>query len=156
MAIRENFTNDEWQTLLNVPYEVSMTIVTAAPSLLGAFSESRALISEPAKLASSSGSDLVGVLSSEMQSKAKDLIKEQQSLVRHDQAGYRQKTIEDCKSAATILSKVTPEEAAAYKRWVLAIGQSVAEAAKEKGGVVVNEAEQAVLNEVSAAFGMGA
>ncbi len=154
MGIREDFTNEEWQMLLNIPYEVSMTIVTAAPSLLGAFGESKALITAPAELAASGGSDLVGVLSSEMQSKAKDLIKQQQGAVRRDQAGYRQKTIEDCKSASITLSKITPDEAIAYKKWVLAIGQKVAEAAKEKGGVVVSETEQTVLNEVSAAFGM--
>jgi uroporphyrinogen-III synthase len=46
-----------------------------------------------------------------------------------------------------------PDEAAAYKMWVLAIGQKVAEAAKEHG-VAVSEPEKAVLGEVSAAFGM--
>ncbi len=155
MGIKEDFTDDEWQTLLNIPYEVAMTIVTAAPSLLGAFSESRTMLTEPAKLATSSGSDLVGVLSSEMQSKAKDLIKQQQSLVRRDQSGFRSRTIEDCKAASAILSKTTPEEATAYKKWVLAIGQRVAEAAKEHG-VAVSEPEMEVLNEVSAAFGVSA
>ncbi len=155
MGIKEDFTDDEWQTLLNVPYAVAMTIVTAAPSLLGAFSESRTMLAEPAKLAASSGSDLVGVLSSEMQSKARDLIRQQQGLVRRDQSGFRSKTIEDCKAASAILSNTTPEEAAAYKKWVLTIGQKVAEAAKEHG-VAVSEPEEAVLNEVSAAFGMNA
>ena len=59
---------------MNIPYAVSLTIVTAAPSLGGAFGETKALITEPGKLAGSSGSDLVGVLSGEMQLKAKDLI----------------------------------------------------------------------------------
>jgi hypothetical protein len=46
-----------------------------------------------------------------------------------------------------------PDDATAYKTWVLAIGQKVAEAAKEHG-VAVSEPEMAVLSEVSAAFGM--
>ena len=87
MGIREELTDEEWQTLLSVPYAVSLTIVTAAPSFLGAFGETKALITEPGKLATSSGSDLVGILSGEMQSKAKDLIKQQQDLIKHDQAG---------------------------------------------------------------------
>jgi hypothetical protein len=153
MGIREGFTDEEWQKLLSIPYAVSLTIVTAAPSFLGAFGESTALITEPAKLAASSGSDLVGILSGEMQSKARDLIKQQQDLIKHDQSGFRSKTVEACKSASAILSKIIPEEAIAYKKWVLAIGQKVAEAAKEHG-VAVSEPEKTVLSDVSAAFGM--
>jgi len=152
MGIKENFTDEEWQKLLSVPYAVSFTIVTAAPSLLGAFGESKTMLTEPAKLAASSG-DLVGTLSGEMQSRAKELIKQQQNLFKQDKSGYRSKTIEACTSASAILAKTTPEEAIAYKKWVLAIGQKVAEAAKEQG-VAVSEPEKAVLSEVSAAFGM--
>ncbi len=154
MGVRENFTDDEWQTLLNVPYAVAMTVVTAAPSVWGAISESKTMLTEPAKLAASSGSDLVSVLSSEMQSRAKELVKRQQDLVRRDQSGFRSKTIEACRSASAILAKTTLEEATAYKQWVLAIGQRVAEAAKEHG-VAVSEPERAVLSDVSAAFGLG-
>ncbi|MGZ4936694.1 MAG: hypothetical protein ACXV4C_09135, partial [Halobacteriota archaeon] len=83
-----------------------------------------------------------------------ELIKQQQNLFKQDKAGYRSKTIEACRAASAILAKTTPEEATAYKTWVLATGQKVAEAAKESGGVVVSEAEKAVLSEASAAFGM--
>jgi hypothetical protein len=130
-----------------------LTIVTVAPSFLGAFSESKALITEPAKLAASSRSDLVGMLSGEMQSNAKDLIEQQQDLFKRDKSGFRSKSIEACTSATAILSKTSLDEAIAYKKWVLAIAQKVAEAAKESG-VAVSEPEKAVLDEVSAAFGM--
>jgi hypothetical protein len=153
MGIREQFTDEEWQKLLSIPYAVSVTIVTAAPSFWGAYGEVKALITEPAKLAASSGSNLVGILSGEMQSKAKDMIKQQEDLFKHDQSGFRSKTIEACTSASAILSKTIPEEAIAYKKWVLAIGQKVAEAAKEHG-VAISEPEKTVLSEVSAAFEM--
>ncbi len=155
MGMRDSFTDDEWKGLLGLPYAVSMTVIAAAPSFLGAWGESKAMMTEPAKLAGTSGSGLVGIISAEMQSKAKDLIKEQQDMLKHDQTGYRIKTIEASKSAAAALSKTTPEEALAYKKWVLAIGQKVAEAAKEHG-VAVSDPEKAVLNEISAALGIGA
>jgi len=132
-----------------------MTVIAAAPSFLGAWGESKAMMTEPARLAATSGSGLVGMLSAEMQSKAKDIIKEQQDLLKHDQMGYRMKTIESAKSAAAALSKTTAEEAMAYKKWVLAIGQKVAEAAKEHG-VAVSDPEKAVLSEISAALGVSA
>ncbi len=43
----------------------------------------------------------------------------------------------------------------AYKKWVLAIGRKVAEAAKEHG-VAVSDPEKVVLNEISEAFGISA
>lgn len=155
MGIKENFTEEEWKKLLSIPYAVSMAIIMAAPSFLGAFSESKALFAEPSKLAAASGSGLVGILSAEMQLKGRDLIKEQQDLIKQDKSGFRCKTIEACKSVTAILSKNHPEDEAAYKKWVMAIGQKVAEAAKE-GGVAISEPEKAVLSEVSAAFGISA
>jgi hypothetical protein len=73
--------------------------------------------------------------------------------MKHDQSGFRSKTIEACTGASAILSKTTAEEAIAYKKWVMAIRQKVAEAAIEHG-VAVSEQEKAVLSEVSAAFGL--
>ena len=155
MGIRENFADEDWKNLLSVPYAVSMAVIAAAPSFLGVWSESKAMITEPANLAASCGSGLVGILSVEMQSKTRDLIREQQDLIMRDQGGFKFKTIEACKSVAVTLSKTTPEEAIAYKKWVLAIGQKVAEAAKEHG-VALSEPEKAVLSEISAALGISA
>jgi hypothetical protein len=155
MEIKENFTDDEWKNLVSLPYAISMTVIAAAPSILGAWGESKAMLTEPASLAAASGSALVGLISAEMQSKVKELVKEQQDLFKHDQMGYRNKTIEACRSAAEALLKLSPDEAMAYKEWVVAIGQKVAEAAKEHG-VAVSDPEKAALNEISAALGIGA
>ena len=155
MGIKDSFTDEEWRGLVSLPYALSMAIVMAAPSLLGTFHESKALITEPAKLAASSSSDLVGILSAEVQSRGRELIDEQKDLFKMDQDGYRSRTIEAGRSAAAALSKVSPTEAAAYKEWVLGIGEKVAEAAKEQG-VAVSEPERALLNEFSAALGISA
>jgi hypothetical protein len=56
MGIRENFADEEWKNLLSMPYAVSMAVMAAAPSFLGAWSETKAMITEPVNLAASSGS----------------------------------------------------------------------------------------------------
>ena len=155
MELREQFTDDEWKNLVCLPYAISMAVIVAAPSVLGAWGEMKAMIQEPTHLAAESGSALVGLVSAEMQSKGKELIKEQQDLMKHDQTGYRHTTIEAAKSASEALSKVSSDEATAYKKWSLAIGWKVAEAAKEHG-VAVSEPEKAVLDEISDAFGISA
>jgi hypothetical protein len=68
--MKEYFSNEEWNNLLTLPYAVSMTVIAAAPSFLGAGGESKAMMTVPVKLAASSGSELVGLISSEVQSRA--------------------------------------------------------------------------------------
>ena len=149
--MKENFTPSEWENLVSLPYAVSMTVMMAAPNLMGIWGETKAMMQEPASLAATSGSSLVGLLVAEMQARAKDQIKEQQNLWKQDQAGYRTKTLLACRSAATALGKVPPEEAMAYKKWVLAVGLKVAEAAKEHG-VAVSDPEKSALAEISTAL----
>ncbi len=106
MELKENFTDEEWKNLVSLPYAISMAVIEAAPSFLGAWGETKAMMQEPVKLAAESGSALVGLVSAEMQSEEKALIKEQQTLARHDPTGYRNTTIEAAKSASEALSKV--------------------------------------------------
>jgi hypothetical protein len=61
---------------------------------------------------------------------------------------------------ALLDARATPEEAAAYKRWLLSIATAVAEAGKEdqgflgRGGVLVNDAERAALAELATLLGV--
>jgi len=153
MGMRENFTSDEWENLVSLPSAVSMTIMAADPNMLGIWSETKAMMQAPANLAAESGSALAGLLLAEMQPRIKDLMKKQQDAWKHDQAGYRGKTLAACRSAAAALSKVPPDEALAYKKWVTAIGLKVAEASKEHG-VAVSELEKTALAEISGALGI--
>jgi hypothetical protein len=154
MGMKENFTTVEWENLISLPYAVSMTVMVAVPSILGFWGETKATMQEPANLAAASGSAFVGLLLAEMQFRIKDLMKDQQNAWKHDQAGYRTKTLDACRSATTSLAKIPPEEGLAYKKWVLAIGLKVAEAAKENG-VAVSDPEKAALAEISSALGIG-
>ncbi len=155
MGIKETFTNDEWKNLLELPYAVGLTVIIVSPSgPIGIYHESKELMQEPAKLAAQSGSSgLVNVLAVELQTKAKEIMKEQQNEIKRSPTAFKDKTLKACGSAALALGKTTAEEASAYKHWVLALGQKVAEAAKEHG-VLVSPEENAVLQEVSKALGM--
>ena len=70
MPIREYFGDDDWKNLESLPYAVSITVMAAAPSLLGAWGETRAMLEEPPRLAAASGSELVGLVSAGMQPRA--------------------------------------------------------------------------------------
>jgi len=153
MVMKENFTADEWTTLVSLPYAVSMAVIAADPNVMGIWSETKTMMQAPPALAAASGSALAGLVIAEAQPKLKDLIKEQQHLWKQDMAGYRTKVIASCKAAAAALSKVPADEALSYKKWLLALAQKVAEASKEHG-VAVSDPEKAALAELSAALGM--
>jgi hypothetical protein len=152
MGLKEAFSPDEWENLVTLPYAVSMVIIAAALNVMGIWGETKTMMSAPPALAASSGSALAGLIVAEGQPKLRQLVEEQQNLWKQDMAGYRTKVISCCTSAATALAKVSPEEATAYKKWVLDIGLKVAEASKEHG-VAVSEPEKAALAEISTALG---
>lgn len=154
MGVKENFTPDEWENMVRLPYAVSMAVMMAAPNMLGLWGETKAMMQAPPALAAASGSSLVGLMSAETQVRGRDLIQEQQTAWKADQAGYRTRTIEAARAAASALAKIPPDEALAYKRWVVAIGTRVAEASKE-GGMAVSDPERAALAEISGALGIG-
>ena len=150
MVTKADFTAEEWNQLVDLPYAVSMAIIAAAPNVMGIWSETKASIEAPPTLASAQAGVLPGLVTVDAQPKLKELIKEQQHLWKQDMAGYRMKVLSECKAVAAALEKAPPDEA---MKWVLAIGQKVAEASKEHG-VAVSDPEKEALSEISAALGI--
>jgi hypothetical protein len=156
MSVKEAFTTEEWQQLLRLPIKIGLTLIAMAPSgPIGLTKESVALAKGPFEVAQG-GSGLVSALVLELQAQAKSIVKEEQSALKHAQPyGYKDQTVAACQSSAAALTKATAADAAAYQQWVLAVGQQVAEAAKD-GGVRVSDTEKSLLHEFSQALGAGA
>jgi hypothetical protein len=158
MGVKESFTAEEWQTLLKLPFKIGVTLMVVAPSgPIGLTKETMALAQAPFALAQAGSSNaLVSALAVELQAQAKAIVKDEESAFKHsDPATYKGKAVETCKSAAAALSKTSAEDAGAYRTWVLAVGQKVAEAAKD-GGVLVSDQEKALLKELCEALGASA
>ena len=154
MSIKDNFTAEEWQTLLKLPFKVGVTLMVIAPSgPIGLTKETMTLAKAPFALAQASNANaLVSALAVELQAQAKAIVKDEESAFKHsDPASYKGKAIEACKNAAAALSKTAAEDAGAYRTWVLAVGQKVAEAAKDSG-VLVSDQEMALLKEMDEAL----
>ncbi len=154
MGVKDTFTAEEWQTMLKLPFKVGVAVIVLAPSgPIGLTKETMALAKAPFALAQASNANaLVSALTVELQAQAKDIVKAEESAFKHsDPATYKRGAVEACQAAAGALSKASAEDAAAYRTWVLAVGQKVAEAAKENG-VLFSEPEKALLNELGAAL----
>lgn len=158
MSVKDTFTADEWQALLRLPFKIGVTLMVLAPSgPMGLTKETLALAKAPFALAQASNANaLVSALTVELQAQAKAIVKDEESAFKHSNpASYKGKAVEACQSAATALSKASAEDAQAYRTWVLAVGQKVAEAAKDSG-VLVSDQEKALLKELGEALGASA
>jgi hypothetical protein len=158
MSVKETFTAEEWQLLLQLPMKIGVTLMVVAPSgPIGLTKETMALAKAPFALAQASNANaLVSALAVELQTQAKAIVKSEESAFKHsDPMTYKGQTIDACKTATAALSKAAAEDAGAYRTWVLAVGQKVAEAAKDSG-VLVSDQEKALLKEMEDALAAGA
>ena len=158
MGVKDTFTADEWQTLLRLPFKIGLTLMVVAPSgPIGLTKETMTLAKAPFALAQASNANaLVSALAVELQAQAKAIVKDEESAFKHsDPASYKGKTVAACQAAVAALSKTSTEDAGAYRTWVLAVGQKVAEAAKE-GSVLVSDQEQALLKDIDEALNVSA
>jgi hypothetical protein len=154
MSVKDLFTTEEWQALLRLPMKVGVTLMVVAPSgPIGLTKETMALAKAPFALAQASNANaLVSALVVELQTQAKDIVKAEESSFKHsDPLTYKGQTIAACKTAAAAISKTSAEDAGAYRTWVLAVGQKVAEAAKDSG-VLISDQEKSLLKELEQAL----
>jgi hypothetical protein len=164
VATKADFTPDEWQKLLRAPFMAGLVVVAASPSgPIGVLKEMFAVGKVLAEAKSQGPANaLVKALvadlgtpegrgqasGSELSAKAPDALRSEAL------AGIRSIT-------ETVARKTSPEESEGFRRWLVAIGQRVAEAAKEGGflgfgGTQVSEQETAALKDLAAAVNVKA
>ena len=162
MANKASFSPDEWKQLLESPMLAGMVVTAADPSgVWGVIKEGLAASGPlPEAKADAGSSELVRAVAADFKtfegrSAARDGLK---ATVAGGKTGdLKPKAIGGLRQVSALLEAKAPEEAPAFKAWLQAIAQRVAEAAKEGsflgfGGVQVSDAEKATLAEISDAL----
>jgi hypothetical protein len=164
MADRSTFTPAEWSLLLESVMMAGIAVTAAEPSgLLGVLKEGMATSGTlmRAREDASANALVKAVAASfetaEGRSAARDGLKGRLEGARP--ADVTARCLERLRQARALLEEKAPDDAPAFKDWLLRIGRHTAEAAKEGGvlgfgGVAVSEKEQATLAEISAALGL--
>jgi hypothetical protein len=163
MANKQSFTPEEWTKVLESPLLPGMAVSAAEPSglwemLKEAFASSSALAA--AKLDGGSNELIKSVVADFETSEGRSAVQE---ALRKRFEGAKatdvvERAIANLQDVSAILNAKAPGDAAAFKAWLRAISQKVAEAAKEGGvlgfgGVPVSDAEKATLADISKALG---
>jgi hypothetical protein len=162
MANKASFSPDEWKQLLESPMLAGMAVTAADPSgVWGVIKEGLAASGPlPQAKADAGSSELIRAVAADFKTfegrrAARDGLKA--TFAGGKPGDLKPKAIDGLRQVAALLEAKAADDAAAFKAWLQAIAQRVAEAAKEGGfmgfgGVRVSDAEKATLAEISGAL----
>jgi hypothetical protein len=158
MTAKSDFSEEEWSRVVRAPLVAGMAISLADPGgPIEMAKESMATVKRATN--PPSREQLLAEVALEIQAMTQE---------RHNPLGGFKPTaggplgdqvLEELRGVqALVVDKATPEEAAAFARWLVDAAQAAADAAKEGGfmgfgSVQVSEREQAMLDQVRAAVG---
>jgi hypothetical protein len=166
MASKASFTSEEWDGVLRSAMLAGMAVTAAEPSgVWGLIKESSAAGGALAEARAGAGTnELVRAVAADLataegRAAARDGF--QADLAGGKATGIKPKAIAELREVAALLEAKAPEDAPAFKAWLLRVAERVAEASKEGGflgfgGVQVSEAERTTLAEISAALNLAA
>lgn len=167
MAIKSDFTHDEWKVLLQSPLIAAMAISAADPSgIIGMIKESmasaRALV---AAVADPNADALVKAVAADYEEPEGRIAAQDEFKAAiagaNKPAEVVAKAIDALKALAAVIDAKGGADAVPFKTWLAGVAKAVAEAAPEGGflgfgGTQVSEAERATVAEIAAALGVPA
>lgn len=162
MATKTDFSATEWETLRDAPHVVVLAVAAAGGSgLFGSIKEAMAPAGTLVEALQGENQLLRQICDKE---EIKASIESLKGMAKSSgdfksvQAAFRKAATDNSKAALDLLKrKGTPEDVAAFKYFLLKLGEKVANAAKEGaflgfGGVRVSEEERAILAELAQAL----
>jgi hypothetical protein len=164
MSLKDIFTPEEWTDLSLAPMLASFAVTAADPSgLVGVIRESSATGWAMKAAKEPAGTLMAEVVAAYEDAESRGAIRGAlRELVRgRKPAEATAAAIARLREAARILDAKAPAEADAFKAWISATAESVAEAGKEGGfmgfgGEKVSEAERRTLADIDTALGLPA
>ncbi len=157
MTTSADFSTEEWETIVGTPPMVAMMTMAASPGGLyrEMFAHAQAIVDAQQLFASSPF--MQSLFSSHA---ATSLDKRSTDLARKSFDEIRSETLAQCRSVIALLApKVSVEDLDHYKQYLYHVSDKVANAVSEGGflgfgGKPVSEAEQTLLNDLTALLGI--
>lgn len=156
MTWKTSFSDEEWSVLRDAPLMVAITVMQAerAGTLRTAREIGAAYEAIEEVVQHGSEIDLIRAV-------ADDLSRDRPAPAPSPPEGQQDLTgagCEQCRRAAAIVDEhCPPHEAAAFRRWLLSVGERVAASAHEHGSQgAASAAEAGILGEIAAALGVDA
>ena len=163
MAVKTNFSAEEWNTLLGGPVLAGFAITAAEPSgIFGTLAEGWANAKELAAAKTSASDELIksvaeDLFTSEGRTSARDRVAALLKDAKPEE--LKDRALGELQRIVGLVDAKAPADASAFKHWLSHIAQIVAEAASEGGflgfgGVQVSEKEKATLAQINGVLGV--
>ena len=159
MTTKDAFTDEEWPRVRRAPFVSGMAISLADPG--GPFEVGKETMATLRSATNPpSREQLLTEVALELQALTQDRKNPLADFKPDNGSPPGPQVLDEVRAVAAIVdAKAEPEEAAAFRQWLLATAQAAADAAKEGGfmgfgAVQVSEREQAMLDELRSALGL--
>jgi hypothetical protein len=134
MTTKADFTEDEWATLLRSPIVAGMAITFADPGgPIEVVKETSAVLRFVTDSSSEERGDLVGEVARDVRALARQRNNPVRDFRPRGAMAGKEILDEIARANEIVSSKATPEEAEAFREWIMECAQRAAEAAKEGG-----------------------
>jgi hypothetical protein len=155
MTAKQDFTDEEWTRIRRAPLVAGVAVALADPGGPIELAKETMASLRSATLPPSQ-EELLASVALDVQA----LTQHKQNLLGDFKPKNGQQVLDELRGVNELVTaKATPEEAEAFRRWLVAAAQAAADAAKEGGfmgfgGEQVSAGEQQMLDQVRAALGM--
>ena len=161
MSVKEDYTHEEWKSILTAPYHASLLIVVSDFNL-SYFSELSAMMKSVMASVEGSKSEFIRQVAAEVTKKeTQEIIKPELEKLKgeKDPAALKGAMLDYVVSAVDAVSEKSEEDSQAFSQWLVYLAQKTADASKEGGflgigAVRVSEQEQASLDELAEKLGI--
>jgi hypothetical protein len=160
MTSKSSFTDDEWVRVLRAPLVAGMALTIADPG--GPIEISREMMATlRAATVPPSQEELLAAVALDIQAMVQQKQNPAQNFKPTSAATAGPEILDELRAVdAIVAEKATPEEAQAFRGWLVVAAQAAADAAKEGGfmgfgAVQVSQGEQAMLDQLRSALGQG-
>ncbi|MET0613860.1 MAG: hypothetical protein ABW142_00320 [Thermoleophilaceae bacterium] len=159
MTTKADFTEDEWATLLRAPIVAGMAITLADPGGPIEVVKETSAVLKVVTSASSERDDLVGELAREVRGLAEQRKNPVGDFKPRGALAGKEIVDEIARAGEIAGAKASPEDAEAFRAWIMECAQSAADAAKEGGFMGfhaerVSQGEKDMLEQLRSALGM--
>ena len=161
MSVKEEYTQEEWKSILAAPYQAAMLIVVSDFNL-NFFSELSAMMQSVMASVEGSKSEFIREAATELTKKEnQEVIKPELEKLQgeKDPASLKGAMLDNVRNAVDTVSGKSEDDGRTYSEWLLYLAQKTADASREGGflgigAVRVSEQEQAALDELAQVLGV--
>jgi hypothetical protein len=159
MTTKADFTEDEWATLVRSPVVAGMAITLADPGgPIEVVKETAAVVKFVTGSASEERGDLVGEIARDVRALAEQRTNPVGDFKPRGALAGKQVLEEISRANEIVGAKATPEEADAFREWIMECARRAADAAKEGGFMGfhaerVSQGEKDMLEQLRSALG---